>query len=1397
MNLVSEIEDAANIIKNSAEQFHITEVGQLDQDFSNKIKISELLKEVILGLGNKQNRLISHKEKQDVVSQISTAIKNNMDNQEIDLKKLKRDDLEKLPLSENKIGEIKQLKKLYDDVNNGIKIDKNNISSELEDVIHLLVQNAEIDHIKQISDVKGLDPQFEIQKHNIDLQDNSIINVPVSGNLTQNQKDSIKRSSKSLIKNISSSGEINNNLLLEEVEKLEKIELNKLQDVQKQVEVTNKPIDNEKLINDLKLLKKDINKSARLIQVDNIKSNLGYEEIQDGSRKKQKDLEYDKFIEGITKLHQDYNIKDVVQEVIKDLVGNNQIDISSLTTDKQKKMGLDDDQIKEISKLKTIYQEVDQGQPLDSNLLKEQLENSTHITNKSTKKQKKNNLKNENQQQIKNANTLGDFAILISQDTDQQIPDKLKDQMLSKITDIIKDITKCSDINPEIVNKNQLESLGLTSNEVSEVLKLKNIFDELETKDKKIDNRLLAQQLKNVSQDIKQSSEYFRVNSDTYNEFDKTMNNIEKLKDVAQLVSKEENEQMKIENKDLIAKFIKKIIEDPEAHEEDLDELREIYQEITENNRIDNFGLLDKLDTAIINLKKSVVHNYLEKSRLEGADQSEIIMKNAEILKETQQILPLDSSLKTELNQELTENIIRNCTDVIKNLTEHSTIDPKNITEEQLNNIGVEKHKIREIKQIQDIVKEVETTKNVSMIRNSLKNIISDIQLDSQIMENKGNKINQNNYSKKMEEVENLKKIALDIIQDTDKPVTKEEKQDILRSLRKLIIDITNDHNIEPSKYIFDEKLGIKEAGDLYKLQEIYCNLEKNDKIDNILLGNEINKIVDDMKESAEDIKINYLKSEAANLNLEEVFEEKFKNTETLDQLIADIEKEQEKSLTFDQRNQIQKSCIEILKDIIKEDQVNWKNLTTQDLKILHYDPVAIKEVSDIQKIQYEVEGEKPIDNTNLIQGLKNLKQQNIKSLHNDIVSLQFEKANTYEQKIIEENLIRDLIVEIPTQNIILNEDQKDNVKNKLMQIFKAITSKYGTTEDIKEQNKEELKKIGQNHDNINEVIKIKEIFDEQENNENINTNQQIENLENLENDLKNSIIHIKVQNDMQNLNDDSYEKKILEAKTQRNIIQEIPSSNQKDITQQKKIEFSKSIADVIGGITGNFEVNPSDITEDNLEKLDLEDNQVQNVLELKAVYDNLKSEKHIDNQNLYATLKKIMTDIRECAEKSKIEQNILDYDSDDRIEHNANILRNILVEIPINKPITEDKKINIRNSIIGIMSDIINEDIDLSNKDPINLSENELRKAGVPQEKINKIIDLNKIHDNLGKVDVDQKALIQDIEKIEHKLKDEFLNEKISKSLVKNDDSINKQKIQEYVLFQRSDHKIVIEVTS
>jgi len=49
--------------------------------------------------------------------------------------------------------------------------------------------------------------------------------------LTQNQKDSIKRSSKSLIKNISSSGEINNNLLLEEVEKLEKIELNKLQDV--------------------------------------------------------------------------------------------------------------------------------------------------------------------------------------------------------------------------------------------------------------------------------------------------------------------------------------------------------------------------------------------------------------------------------------------------------------------------------------------------------------------------------------------------------------------------------------------------------------------------------------------------------------------------------------------------------------------------------------------------------------------------------------------------------------------------------------------------------------------------------------------------------------------------------------------------------------------------------------------------------------------------------------------------------------------------------------------------------------------------------------------------------------------------------------------------------------
>jgi len=88
------------------------------------------------------------------------------------------------------------------------------------------------------------------------------------------------------------------------------------------------------LINDLKLLKKDINKSARLIQVEKSKSNLGYEEIQDGSRKKQKDLEYDKFIEGDTRSHKDYNIKYTVQEVIKDLIGTNQIDIPSLTIDK-------------------------------------------------------------------------------------------------------------------------------------------------------------------------------------------------------------------------------------------------------------------------------------------------------------------------------------------------------------------------------------------------------------------------------------------------------------------------------------------------------------------------------------------------------------------------------------------------------------------------------------------------------------------------------------------------------------------------------------------------------------------------------------------------------------------------------------------------------------------------------------------------------------------------------------------------------------------------------------------------------------------------------------------------------------------------------------------------------
>jgi hypothetical protein len=75
------------------------------------------------------------------------------------------------------------------------------------------------------------------------------------------------------------------------------------------------------------------------------------------------------------------------------------------------------------------------------------------------------------------------------------------------------DIAHDPKINPDTLTEKELKAKGLSPDEISELLKLKHIYKELES-DKAVDPKLLAVELEDVMFDIRKSAEHSKADGE-------------------------------------------------------------------------------------------------------------------------------------------------------------------------------------------------------------------------------------------------------------------------------------------------------------------------------------------------------------------------------------------------------------------------------------------------------------------------------------------------------------------------------------------------------------------------------------------------------------------------------------------------------------------------------------------------------------------------------------------------------------------------------------------------------------------------------------------------------------------------------------------------------------------
>ena len=255
--------------------------------------------------------------------------------------------------------------------------------------------------------------------------------------------------------------------------------------------------------------------------------------------------------------HQRDTLAKSVRDVIGEIAHDKRIKPETMTVELLRERGLTDDEIEEMMKLKHIYDELETNKKLDNKKLIDELNQVVDQMVVSAEHSKMEALEDSYDIKLHDAADLKDLANQVG--VNRVLGSELRGEIKRSARDIIRDITHDPKLNPEQVTKAKLLEMGLTPQQIDEVLKLKGIYEELDG-EKSVDVEKLIHELEDVADEIKESAENSRIQNigKADSLFEQKMNDADKLGSIQSLlapghkVTNADKEKMKASMRDVI-----------------------------------------------------------------------------------------------------------------------------------------------------------------------------------------------------------------------------------------------------------------------------------------------------------------------------------------------------------------------------------------------------------------------------------------------------------------------------------------------------------------------------------------------------------------------------------------------------------------------------------------------------------------------------------------------------------------------------------------------------------------------------------------------------------------------------------------------------------------------------
>jgi len=134
----------------------------------------------------------------------------------------------------------------------------------------------------------------------------------------------------------------------------------------------------------------------------------------------------------------------------------------------------------------------------------------------------------------------------------------------------------------------------------------------------------------------------------------------------------------------------------------------------------------------------------------------------------------------------------------------------------------------------------------------------------------------------------------------------------------------------------------------------------------------------------------------------------------------------------------------------------------------------------------------------------------------------------------------------------------------------------------------------------IEELLKLKHIWNELEEDKPVNPNLIAKELENVMDDIKRSAEHSRLDKEAQE--GDSFDRKMHDADNLRDALLHIDvTKNDIDVDERKKLE--RSVRDVMADLAHDKKINPETVTEQQLKDKHLSPEEIDEILKLKHIY--------------------------------------------------------------------------------------------------------------------------------------------------------------------------------------------------